>query len=336
MGPKRRPMHWKVLGLSFIAPALRLCRLAAAVTALVSTVAVAMAAPDSRATAAPRTLYHKGRSFRIPFNLNADGRDRVKELRLYYSEDQGYHWRPSSTTKPELPTFTFRSSHDGEYWFAVQTLTVDGKVSPRLDSTVEPNLKVIVDTFPPTLLLDAEARRGSTAAIRWDVKDENLDLKSLVIEYQIEGVGVWRRVPIPRSKASGKQQWDAGTAEALRVRASVQDRAGNLAEAVIDVPEGTATQGDLAANSPNFDGPPANLLIQEMGDPEIVAGQGFTPVRSPAQANRKPAVAQTRTNARSSRGNSAAGAGGRPAAGRSRLGSRPESEPESKPDSARV
>ena len=81
-----------------------------------------------------RLIYHKGRNFRIPFNLNAEGRDRVKELHLLYSEDKGYHWQPSSRTLPEHPTFTFRSSHDGEFWFAVQTLTVDGKVSPKLDT----------------------------------------------------------------------------------------------------------------------------------------------------------------------------------------------------------
>ena len=40
---------------------------------------------------------------------------------------------PISKTFPDHPTFTFRSSHDGEYWFAVQTLTIDGKVSPTLD-----------------------------------------------------------------------------------------------------------------------------------------------------------------------------------------------------------
>ena len=106
----------------------------------------------------------------------------------------------SSKTFPDHPTFTFRSSHDGEYWFAVQTLTIDGKVSPTLDSTVEPNLKVVVDTFPPTLLLDPDERRGSLASVRWEVKDENLDLKSLVVEYQVEGVGVWRRVPIKRAE----------------------------------------------------------------------------------------------------------------------------------------
>ena len=109
----------------------------------------AWAGPDSpRADATPRTIYHKGRNFRIPFNLSTEGRDRVKELHLLVSEDQGYRWRPVSKTFPDRPTFTFRSAHDGEYWFAVQTITVDSKVSPALDATVEPNLKVIVDTFP--------------------------------------------------------------------------------------------------------------------------------------------------------------------------------------------
>ncbi len=78
-------------------------------------------------------------------------------------------------------------------------------------------MKVVVDTFPPTLLLEPDERRGSTASVRWEVKDENLDLKSLVVEYQVEGAGSWRRVPIGRPKLIGGQQWDAGTAEALKV-----------------------------------------------------------------------------------------------------------------------
>ncbi len=120
-------------------------------------------------------------------------------------------------------------------------MTIDGKVSPTLDATVEPNLKVVVDTFPPSLLLEPDGRRGSLASVRWEVKDENLDLKSLVLEYQVEGVGVWRRVPIRRPKLIGGQQWDAGTAEALKVRASVADKAGNVTEATIELPEGTAS-----------------------------------------------------------------------------------------------
>jgi hypothetical protein len=245
------------------------------------------AADSPQAAGAARTIYHKGRNFRIPFNLNAEGRDRVKELHLLYSEDQGYHWRSSSRTFPDHPTFTFRSSHDGEYWFAVQTVTIDGKVSPALDATVEPNLKVIVDTFPPTLLLDPDGRRGSLASVRWEVKDENLDLKSLVVEYQVEGVGVWRRVPIKRPKSVGGQQWDAGTAEAIKVRASVTDKAGNLAEAAIELPEGTAAPGDLVTNDPGGDVPPGSAPVPDGAEAQIMAGPGFTPVNPRPSAKRK-------------------------------------------------
>ena len=48
-------------------------------------------------------------------------------------------------------------------------------------------MKVVVDTFPPSLVLEPDERRGSLASVRWEVKDENLNLKSLVLEYQVEG-----------------------------------------------------------------------------------------------------------------------------------------------------
>jgi len=274
--------------------ALKLCLLGACVVAPPSFVALA-AQGSSDGTATPR-IYHKGRNFRIPFNLNPEGRNRVKELHLLVSEDLGYHWRAISKTFPDHPTFTFRSSHDGEYWFAVQTRTIDGKVSPTLDATVEPNLKVVVDTFPPSLLLEPDGRRGSLASVRWEVKDENLDLKSLVLEYQVEGAGVWRRVPIGRPKLIGGQQWDAGTAEALKVRASVADKAGNVTEAAVDLPEGTSSPLDLDARDPSGESAPSIAQISNGGAPDIVAGPGFTPVNQDRARARRPAPASGRTN----------------------------------------
>ena len=145
-------------------------------------------------------------------------------------------------------------------------------------------MKVIVDTFPPTLLLDPDGRRGSLASVRWEVKDENLDLKSLVVEYQVEGVGVWRRVPIKRPKLIGGQQWDAGTAEAIKVRASVADKAGNVAEAAIELPEGTAGPSDLVTTDPGGDVPPGIAPVpdgtecRDHGRPWLHAGEP-APVR---------------------------------------------------------
>ena len=248
--------------------------------------------------AASRTLYRKSRNFKIPFNLVAKDRARIKELNLLVSEDQGYHWRGVSKTFPDQQWFTFRSSHDGEYWFAVQIVTIDGKVSPALDAIVDPNMKVVVDTFPPTLLLDPDERQGSQAAVRWEVKDENLDLKSLVVEYQVEGVGSWRRVPIKRTnlRLIGGQQWDAGTAEAIKVRASVEDKAGNVAEAMIDLPEGTASPSDLVTQGPSDEGPPGISRFPDRAPPDIDAGPTFTPVNRPPAAVRRPSSKPARAS----------------------------------------
>jgi hypothetical protein len=245
--------------------------------------AAAPAAGDSESV--PR-IFHKARNFRIPFNLNPETQNRVKELHLLVSEDLGFHWRAISKTFPDHPTFTFRSSHDGEFWFAVQTQTTDGKVSPSLDSTIEANLKVVVDTFPPSLLLERDERRGSVASVRWEVKDENLNIKSLVLEYQVDGASTWRKVPISRAKQLiGGQRWDAGTAEALKVRASVSDRAGNVTEAFLDIPEGTSSPADLVSMSPDFPDPSATAQMPGEGSSEINAGPGFTPVtQGPALA----------------------------------------------------
>ena len=236
MGRKPGGMRLVFVGRRAVAVALSLCLLGAWLVLWPVSSSTARGGPQS--DNAPR-IYHKARNFRIPFNLKPETKDRMKELHLLVSEDSGYHWYVKSKTFPNHPTFSFRSVHDGEYWFAVQTRTVDGKVSPSLDSTIEPNLKVVVDTIPPSLLLEPGERRGSLATVSWEARDENLDPRSLVVEYQVAGSTDWRRVPLGTIKLSGSRRWDAGTADALKVRASVSDRAGNVTEAFVDLPEGT-------------------------------------------------------------------------------------------------
>jgi hypothetical protein len=226
-------------------------------------------------------IYQKHRSFRIPFNLSAAQKSRIDQVILLVSQDSGETWKPVSKTDTTHPAFAFRADHDGEYWFAVQTHTVDGKVSPGLDSPVDPKMKVIIDTAPPSLALEPERRRGSLASVRWEVKDEYLDLRSLALEYQVEGVGVWNRVPIAPKKLKriGSQAWDAGTAEALRVRMSAADRAGNVTAAVLHLPDGTGSPPEASVpGSAEDTGPPAIEPISGPAQPRITAGEGFTPV----------------------------------------------------------
>jgi hypothetical protein len=256
----------------------------------VSVAMIALALGSSPALAAQGTpsprevplIYQKQKSFRIPFNLSAAQKSRIKEVILLVSQDSGESWKPVSRTDAGHPAFSFRASQDGEYWFAVQTQTTDGKVSPGLDAYVEPKMKVVIDSMPPSLVLDQDRRRGSTASVRWEVKDEYLDLRSLVLEYQVEGVGVWNRVPMGRPKLIGSRAWDAGTAEALKVRMSVADLAGNVTSAVLNLPDGTGNPPEADSNTAAGEdaGPPRidTLAGSGLPPPRIMAGAGFTPV----------------------------------------------------------
>jgi hypothetical protein len=268
-------------------------------------------AADKPASARVTTLYHKDRSFRIPFNVNEQGRDQLKEIQLWVSEDSGVHWKPASVTTPDKGKFTFRARHDGEYWFAVRTMTHDGRYSPPKEQTVEPSMKVIVDSTPPSLVLEADGRRGSLAQVRWDAKDENLDLKSLFLEYQVEGARDWRRVPLRKPAVVGVQSWDAGTADNLRVRASVADKAGNVAERVIALREGSATLPDFSALDPEDSSAPPVQEISRRSESPIDAGSAFPPVEddlAPPARPRSSASPRTPRGAVARRGREDAGA----------------------------
>ena len=113
--------------------------------------------------------------------------------------------------------------------------------------------------------------------MRWEIKDEHLDLKSLVLEYQVDGAREWRKVPIRRRSLMGAERWDAGTADSLRVRGTVADKAGNSAETEIVLPEGTAGAPDFAAADADSAAPPIEQ-ISNSGSP-IAEGPGFPPVQ---------------------------------------------------------
>ena len=278
-------------------------------------------------------MYQKKRAFRIPFHINEQAQARIKEVQLWVSEDSGFDWEPISRTTPDLGKFTFRTSHDGEFWFATRTLTVDDEYSPPMNQTVEPSMKVVVDSVAPSLILEPDGRRGSMASVRWEAKDEHLDLKTLVLEYQLEGAKEWRKVPIRRLSLLGSQSWEAGTADSLRVRATVADKAGNQAEAEIVMPEGTAeATGHRAAIDPeSSSAPTVGPISRRTGSPivewpgipagrgEPAAGAGNSPRSGPRRSlaaaepgRRRPglAIAAPRSRLGSGAG-SAAGTPGR-------------------------
>lgn len=220
-----------------------------------------LTAPEAKAGSPPKVIYYKSRSFRIPVTV-PEPKNMVREIWLQVSDDKGYSWKDYQHTTPRKPEFSFKAPRDGEYWFAVQTVNLQGAVYPRDERPVDPSMVVVVDSMAPSLVLARQARRGSRVTVRWEAQDAHLVIRSLVLEYQVEGAatGDWRKVPLAEGDYAriGIKSWDAGTADPIRVRASIRDRANNvrqvecaLADGLAAAPEATAEDArDPAAPPP--------------------------------------------------------------------------------------
>jgi hypothetical protein len=230
--------------------------------ALGSLAPVASAGPQASAARQPQvqTIYHRNRAFKIPFKVEAEDLPRLSEVELWVSDDSGFTWKPVSRTTPDHPWFTYRAARDAEFWFAVRTRDKAGKLHPGADESVEPNMKVIVDSTPPSLILEPDNRRGSRVGVRWEVRDEHLDLKSFSLEYQAEGARDWGKVGIARRGMLGTEIWEAGTAGALKVRGSISDLAGNKTEETIILGEGTPGNPGLGSADPDDSPPPISQI----------------------------------------------------------------------------
>ncbi|MDB5352259.1 MAG: hypothetical protein JWN86_3506 [Planctomycetota bacterium] len=249
-----------------------------------------------------KVLWSKERSFRIPVTVPTKNRNLVRTLILFVSDDAGNVWKKYGTTTPDKPQFAFRAPRDGEYWFAVQTLDVDGHYYPSDDRPAEPTLKVIVDSVPPSILLEPKSRRGSDAGVRWEVQDDNLLLRTLSLEYQWQGARDWRQVPLDPSERLllGIKTWDAGTADVVRVRMTVSDKAGNSRTVEQILPDGLAANPGPAftdtrpAAAPPRVAPIANRAAPSPSaddDPFAAAEAASTPANSnPNIGSRTPAA----------------------------------------------
>ncbi|MGE3803766.1 MAG: hypothetical protein AB7K24_03720 [Gemmataceae bacterium] len=192
------------------------CRAVPIVLGLLLAVPVASPAQD------PDVTYTRQQVFRIPFQTDS-GERRLKQVQLYVSTDQGRSWHPFANVRPDEGYFTFTANRDGLYWFTVRTIDMDNRAFPLTMDTAQPGLKVVVDTQPPVVTLRPFERDGQ-AGVEWDVRDDNLDPNTLVIEARAAGRSEWAPLPVQRAPY-GQYAWRVNENQDVRLR--IRDRAGN-------------------------------------------------------------------------------------------------------------
>jgi hypothetical protein len=192
--------------------------------------------------------YTKQTFFRIPFQTDPSER-RLKQVQLYYSTDQGQTWHPYNSVTPDQRFFDFQASGDGVYWFAVRTVDADGRGNPLNMQGARPGLKVCVDTQPPTIRLKPLPPRDGEVGVEWDVRDDNLDMTSLRLEYRVPSVVEW--LPLSGELSiTGQRYWKPAAPGAMEVRLKARDRADNWNEEKTTVSAGSFTSQPLDGRRP--------------------------------------------------------------------------------------
>jgi hypothetical protein len=183
-------------------------------------------------------LYSRQPVFRIPFETEGNDR-RLQEIQLYVSEDQGQTWQKAGSARPGERGFNFRSDRDGMHWFTVRTIDLEGRSYPPTLQGTQPQLKVCVDTQPPVVVLRPGSRDGLTG-VEWEIRDENLDLSSLTLEFRLPGNADWLPLTVDLA-AVGQRYWNPGTNGAVDVRLRVRDLAKNETEKTLTLTPGSTT-----------------------------------------------------------------------------------------------
>src|SRR5262245_20557720 len=189
--------------------------------------------------------YSKQLNFRIPFDTDPNDR-RIREVQLYASEDQARSWHLIASAKPGEHYFSVTARKDGWYWFTVRTVDAEGRGYPPNIDQAQARLKVCVDGTAPVVTLRPSQNPAAALSVDWEVRDDNIDLDSLHLEYRLPGTNEWTALGVQKA-ATGTRAWNPATNAALEVRLQVRDLAGNSNEAVTTVsPSGKPTVGGSA------------------------------------------------------------------------------------------
>jgi hypothetical protein len=180
------------------------------------------------------TFYSRYADFKIPFNAKDP---RIQDVILHCSEDYGRTWKAVATSRPGADEFRFSARHDGWYYFTVQTRDTQQHLFPPTLDQAEVGLKVCVDTQPPIVRLEAVTPREGGVGVKWDARDDNLDLRSFQLEYRSAGAPEWTKLDAQRI-AVGQHIWNPGTNAALEVRLIVRDLASNEGKQSVNIPAG--------------------------------------------------------------------------------------------------
>lgn len=229
-------------------------------TALIAAGLVTIAAIPAVAV---EPVYWRQRVFFIPYQAAEQGRlnAAAHKVQLLVNRDGGGPWTVLQEAEPQVRGFSYHAPAEGEYAFALQTRDRQGKLTPEV--VAEPQLRVVVDTSPPAITLEASRDPAGRLILRYEVRDVALRGETLRLMAQVDG-GPWQPLGsgppdiAQPDRLVGQAAWKPpSTASRIQFRATIEDRAGNQGTAAADA---SLVGPLLGAAGPALGSPAGGLL----------------------------------------------------------------------------
>lgn len=205
---------------------------------LVLALVLALKPQGARAQENSQLDYFPSRTFNIPVSITSDPQQ-LQELRLWVWDGNTGRWMFHSRSLPDpnpaRNRFDVRVDRDGLFIFAGQMVLRNGTVEPPVEQ-LQAMRRVVVDTEKPIITLKPlPVDPNGVSGLAWEVRDANLDVNSIRLDYRVPGQQVWAQLPLENNRlplATDRAGWRLAPGQRYEVRLSVKDLAGNVAESV--------------------------------------------------------------------------------------------------------
>lgn len=192
------------------------------------------------------------RKISLPITYEKD-RKTIRQVKLFVARGENT-WYQEAAVTPDRDSFTYIAKEDGLYWFTMQEEDLQGKCVPADLTRTPPDLKVLVDTVQPRVQFTNARKVGDDVVVEWFVDDKNPDENRTQVHFRAAGTdGYWQEVTLPASSKSGVR-FPASGMNAVSIRVTAYDLAGNKTEAVRDI-GGNTNANTSTSLSPGGQGP---------------------------------------------------------------------------------
>jgi hypothetical protein len=210
----------------------------------------------------PKSYLNKG-TVNIPIQIDDRFRPQIQEVQLFVREGAQAPWVLRERVPATQPFFTFRASHEGEFWFSVVTVNKNGQSIPADVSKEPPGLIVVIDSTPPQSDVQVLGTSAEGQMVRCDVRDSNPDPTKTRFFFQTRDQ-IWRSVePVSGHPETFCIPGQAAITGIVRVTSC--DLAGNMGTREFNLPPvSTANTNQVAATKST-----ANPIVTEAPNDKV-------------------------------------------------------------------